>query len=181
MVDDAEEVPHARGPEEIGAADMGPQNPNSTFAGGAAGGIEMQGIDVEGAVGRRGEGTHKSPEPAATEAASIHPEVAVPKSPKREADNDLEAGASKRAKEGEAEKEDSQAEQKREPEKDAEGDVVIGDSAPEVVATAAADGEMPVDSATETKKQEDEGGKLAGDKDQALSSGSEGVQGETKG
>lgn len=46
---DAEEVEpvHARGPDVIGMEDMGPQTPGSGLAGG---------IDLEGALGRRGEG-----------------------------------------------------------------------------------------------------------------------------
>ena len=41
-----EETPHARGPEEIGMEDTGPQAAGSM-------GVAMQGIDVEAAVGRR--------------------------------------------------------------------------------------------------------------------------------
>lgn len=46
---DAEEIEpvHARGPDVIGMEDMGPQTPGSGLAGG---------IDLEGALGRRGEG-----------------------------------------------------------------------------------------------------------------------------
>jgi hypothetical protein len=42
-----EEFPHARGPEEIGMEDMGPQGKSNSFASG------VQGIDVEAAVGRK--------------------------------------------------------------------------------------------------------------------------------
>lgn len=70
--DDEEEIPHARGPQEIGAADMGPQRPSSRTAAGASGGssggssaslligsaadasqVDMRDIDVEAAVGRK--------------------------------------------------------------------------------------------------------------------------------
>ena len=49
VVDTAEEIEpvHARGPDVIGMEDMGPQTPGSGLAGG---------IDLEGALGRRGEG-----------------------------------------------------------------------------------------------------------------------------
>ncbi|CAK7273349.1 hypothetical protein SEPCBS57363_005609 [Sporothrix epigloea] len=62
--EDAEEVPHARGPQEIGAADMGPQ-PVSTRTGKREEGglligsaadasrVDMRDIDVEAAVGRK--------------------------------------------------------------------------------------------------------------------------------
>ncbi|KOS18394.1 hypothetical protein ESCO_000516 [Escovopsis weberi] len=53
MDEDAEdEVPHARGPEEIGVGDTGPQTVSTSLVG-EGGGIEMQGIDVEAAVGRK--------------------------------------------------------------------------------------------------------------------------------
>lgn len=54
MPDD--EAPHARGPDLIGAEDMGPQTPSSsTFS--ISGGVnpEVRGIDVEAAVGRKHE------------------------------------------------------------------------------------------------------------------------------
>lgn len=51
-----EEAPHARGPDLIGAADMGPQTPSSsTFSISSGGNPEVRGIDVEAAVGRRHE------------------------------------------------------------------------------------------------------------------------------
>lgn len=51
-----EEAPHARGPDLIGAADMGPQTPSSsTFSISSGGNPEVRGIDVEAAVGRRNE------------------------------------------------------------------------------------------------------------------------------
>lgn len=56
MVDE-EEAPHARGPDLIGAADMGPQKTgsSSTFSISHGGNAEMRGIDVEAAVGRKHE------------------------------------------------------------------------------------------------------------------------------
>ncbi|KAH8770945.1 hypothetical protein F5883DRAFT_457311, partial [Diaporthe sp. PMI_573] len=53
---DEEEAPHARGPDLIGAADMGPQGPtSSSFSLSSGGTMEVRGIDVEAAVGRRHE------------------------------------------------------------------------------------------------------------------------------
>ncbi|KAK2774411.1 hypothetical protein CKAH01_03644 [Colletotrichum kahawae] len=63
--EDENEVPHARGPEEIGAEDLGPQSVTTSFVGGP--GMEMQGIDVEAAVGRKA----ASNTPPATAAAAL--------------------------------------------------------------------------------------------------------------
>lgn len=53
---DEEEAPHARGPDIIGAADMGPQGQSSsTFSLSTGGNMEVRGIDVEAAVGRKHE------------------------------------------------------------------------------------------------------------------------------
>lgn len=53
---DEDELPHARGPDIIGAADMGPQTPSSsTFSISSGGNVEVRGIDVEAAVGRKHE------------------------------------------------------------------------------------------------------------------------------
>lgn len=55
---DEDDVPHARGPNIIGAADMGPQTPSSsTFSINSGGNVEVRGIDVEAAVGRKHEAT----------------------------------------------------------------------------------------------------------------------------
>lgn len=62
---DEEEAPHARGPDIIGAADMGPQAPtSSTFSLSHGGNMEVRGIDVEAAVGRK----HEAPATAAAAA-----------------------------------------------------------------------------------------------------------------
>lgn len=62
---DEEEAPHARGPDIIGAADMGPQAPtSSTFSLSHGGNMEVRGIDVEAAVGRK----HEAPATAAATA-----------------------------------------------------------------------------------------------------------------
>ncbi|KAI8965398.1 hypothetical protein F5Y11DRAFT_9217 [Daldinia sp. FL1419] len=98
-----EEKPHARGPEEIGPEDMGPQHgntsPGSTTIGGP-GGVEMQGIDVEAAVGRKaagGRGSSKSP--PKTDAPGDKMDVETPESEasdresKREAEGEPEGAA----------------------------------------------------------------------------------------
>ncbi|KAI3394622.1 hypothetical protein diail_2486 [Diaporthe ilicicola] len=60
---DEEEAPHARGPDIIGAADMGPQAPtSSTFSLSTAGNMEVHGIDVEAAVGRKHEPPAAAPD-----------------------------------------------------------------------------------------------------------------------
>ncbi|KAI0599970.1 hypothetical protein F4775DRAFT_549122 [Biscogniauxia sp. FL1348] len=48
-----EEKPHARGPEEIGPDDLGPQSVSNTSTIGGPGSVEMQGIDIQAAVGRK--------------------------------------------------------------------------------------------------------------------------------
>jgi hypothetical protein len=58
-----DEAPHARGPEEIGMEDTGPQAARSV-------GVAMQGIDIEAAVGRRAEAV-KEPAPTAPKREAI--------------------------------------------------------------------------------------------------------------
>ncbi|KAK4454581.1 hypothetical protein QBC34DRAFT_420954 [Podospora aff. communis PSN243] len=117
--DDEEEIPHARGPEEIGAADTGPQRATSSpFTVSGDGTVEMHGIDVEAAVGRR----LNSPDTLAQSSSS--PEAVVPKSPKREATEELDAGAAKKVKEEGSQMPESTPESKP----DTEGDVVLSDS-----------------------------------------------------
>ncbi|KFY86348.1 hypothetical protein V498_07541 [Pseudogymnoascus sp. VKM F-4517 (FW-2822)] len=69
-----DEAPHARGPEEIGMEDMGPQGSGNNLRHG------IQGIDVEAAVGRKAEETEEKPS-----------------TPKREADEEIQT-SSKRVK-----------------------------------------------------------------------------------
>ncbi|KAK3335316.1 hypothetical protein B0T19DRAFT_406057 [Cercophora scortea] len=130
-----EEVPHARGPEEIGAADTGPQSAEGrTYLPGASGTVDMRGIDVEAAVGRR---LQSPPATTASEPKSVtSPEELVPRSPKREAADELveAAGREKRLKEdGDGEGEGSVA-------VDAEGDVVIRDKPASVLVSEVAGG-----------------------------------------
>ncbi|WDK11100.1 hypothetical protein CGRA01v4_02379 [Colletotrichum graminicola] len=112
------EVPHARGPEEIGVGDLGPQSETTSFTSGGPS-LEMQGIDVEAAVGRKAEQTHATPsledaekentaaaatgeegsaEAAVDDAAS---DMSVTSHPKRDADEELDGLASKKVKEHE--------------------------------------------------------------------------------
>lgn len=70
---DEEEAPHARGPDIIGAADMGPQAPtSSSFSLSSGGNMEVRGIDVEAAVGRKHEA---SAAPTAAAAAATADEA----------------------------------------------------------------------------------------------------------
>lgn len=96
------ETPHARGPEEIGVNDTGPQGVSTSYFG--EDGMRMQGIDVEAAVGRRHDEEAPAPAPqddgddARAEADGV---VGTEGSrTKREADQSLEAEAPKKAKEG---------------------------------------------------------------------------------
>ncbi|KAF5017768.1 hypothetical protein F66182_10275 [Fusarium sp. NRRL 66182] len=97
--DGEEETPHARGPEEIGMSDTGPQSTTTSFV--SEGGIGMQGIDVEAAVGRK----HDDDEEGAKVDGGAEGESEV-RSPsaesagtKREAEQDLEGEAHKKVKE----------------------------------------------------------------------------------
>ncbi|TEA18978.1 hypothetical protein C8034_v010872 [Colletotrichum sidae] len=116
--EDENEIPHARGPGEIGVGDLGPQNDTTSFVGGH--GVEMQGIDVEAAVGRKAEHrtsptTEDAPaepeeepktdvkveadeEEPADDAAS---ETSATSHSKRDANEELEGVANKKIKEGE--------------------------------------------------------------------------------
>ncbi|KAI1464212.1 uncharacterized protein F4812DRAFT_443792 [Daldinia caldariorum] len=110
-----EEKPHARGPEEIGPEDMGPQHGSTSLGSattiGGPGGIEMQGIDVEAAVGRKavavgGRGSSKSPpktedapgdkmdvEEEASESARSTEDSGAERESKREAEDEPQGAA----------------------------------------------------------------------------------------
>ena len=75
-----DEIPHARGPEEIGMEDMGPQGPSSSRRGGPN--LSMQAIDVEAAVGRK---------VAKEVPKAMELEVDAPTTPKREAEEEIGA------------------------------------------------------------------------------------------
>ncbi|KAM0477888.1 hypothetical protein ACHAPX_005655 [Trichoderma viride] len=96
--DDDEEAPHARGPDEIGVGDTGLQSETTSLMG--EDGVEMEGIDLEAAVGRK-HADEKSESSATEEEKSTADEPTAAseraKSPsaesvssKREAEDDLE-------------------------------------------------------------------------------------------
>lgn len=99
-----DELPHARGPEEIGMEDVGMQGSSGSERMVGTTTMGMQGIDVEAAVGRR-----IAPKPsseAASATSTDAPEsnveggeekVEAPTTPKREADEDL-SGEGKKVK-----------------------------------------------------------------------------------
>jgi len=72
MADD-EEAPHARGPDLIGAADMGPQSGSnaSSFSISHAGNAEVHGIDIEAAVGRKHESQNLQPDAVPPTTAAV--------------------------------------------------------------------------------------------------------------
>ncbi|KAM0440999.1 hypothetical protein ACHAPT_000304 [Fusarium lateritium] len=107
--EEEEETPHARGPEEIGVDDTGPQSSTTSYVG--EGGLEMQGIDVEAAVGRKHDDDEHKAEGSMDADGDAEGE-SEPKSPgaesvgtKREADQDLEGDPPKKVKENELEDE----------------------------------------------------------------------------
>lgn len=148
-----QEIPHARGPEEIGAADMGPQ-PESTLASsyvvdsGSATSVELHGIDVERAVGRqqRPDSSADTTSGDGEQTGSSSSEEPVPRSPKREADVDMDSGPSKRIKEDEGEGEEGYDSGKESPKADSDGDVAVTE--PDQKSTA------PEDSAASGSEQE---------------------------
>ena len=80
-----DEVPHARGPEEIGMEDMGPQGSGSASQKGGPG-VAMQGIDIEAAVGRKVEKEHAGVAKQDGERSDV---------PKREAEEEIWAAEKK--------------------------------------------------------------------------------------
>ncbi len=156
--EDEDEIPHARGPEEIGPADTGPQSAAAaSFIAGDSAPMDVQGIDVEAAVGRRVQSPPAQSTDKGKRPSGGSPEASgtglVPQSPKREASDDLElASPRKRVKDdgaaavaggsaaaggespaaGEEPAAEQQAEAGAEPttaNPDAEGDVVLSDAA----------------------------------------------------
>lgn len=113
--DEEDEVPHARGPEEIGVGDTGPQGQTTSYMG--EGGVEMQNIDVEAAVGRKHADGETPESEEATTAKDEDDDTKVPdagQSPgaestgsKREAEQVLEPETTKKVKEDEQEPEGS--------------------------------------------------------------------------
>ncbi|KAI1309770.1 hypothetical protein F5Y03DRAFT_57645 [Xylaria venustula] len=104
-----EEKPLARGPEEIGADDLGPQTATSTTAlpASTAAGSRMQGIDIQAAVGRKPLDTSRPPKSDEDTEDNQHNEMDIDdgerearaSTPKRSADDGLAGAASKKLKE----------------------------------------------------------------------------------
>jgi hypothetical protein len=99
-----EETPHARGPEEIGVDDTGPQSSTTSYMG--EGGVEMQGIDVAAAVGRSREEEEHPQEENMADVENGEAASGVPRSPgaestgtKREAEEDMESEPAKKPRE----------------------------------------------------------------------------------
>ncbi|CAG7561428.1 unnamed protein product [Fusarium equiseti] len=100
--DEDEETPHARGPEEIGMSDTGPQSTTTSFM--SEGGMGMQGIDVEAAVGRKHDDDEETKDDVDADGeANGESEAKSPSAEsvgtKREADEDLEGDSLKKVKE----------------------------------------------------------------------------------
>lgn len=101
-----DELPHARGPEEIGMEDMGPQH--SAGSGTERGVVGMQGIDIEAAVGRRLDTKTDDDDEEDVEKQVMDEEEAAaeskePSTPKRDADEEM-GGEEKRIKSDEGAK-----------------------------------------------------------------------------
>ena len=91
-----DELPHARGPEDIGMEDMGPQT--STGSERTGPGRAMHGIDIEAAVGRRFVDMDGGDDDELKNEQSSAEETAGSAIPKRVADEDM-GGEEKRLKE----------------------------------------------------------------------------------
>lgn len=122
--EEEEETPHARGPEEIGVDDTGPQSSTSSYVG--EGGLDMQGIDVEAAVGRKHDGDEHKAEDSINANAKGESEAKSPSAEsvgtKREADQELEGDSLKKVKENGAEDDKDTTEANGEDEKKAPAD-----------------------------------------------------------
>lgn len=90
-----DELPHARGPEEIGMEDMGPQSAGSSERKGPGQG--MQGIDIEAAVGRKIDSVKPDDVDSDSEMKEEDAAEKAPSTPKREADEEI-GNEEKRAK-----------------------------------------------------------------------------------
>lgn len=98
-----DELPHARGPEEIGMEDMGPQHQAGSGTERVVGAVGMQGIDVEAAVGRKiapkpaDDASPASTDTAKEDVKEGEEKAEAPTTPKREAEDEL-AGEGKKVK-----------------------------------------------------------------------------------
>ncbi|KAL7786401.1 hypothetical protein V8C37DRAFT_392224 [Trichoderma ceciliae] len=128
--DDDEEAPHARGPDEIGIGDTGPQSETTSVVG--EDGVEMRGIDLEAAVGRK----HVDEKDESLESSSAEDKAIAKEAP------------SERAGSPSAESVGS----KRDAEDDLEGDVAVK----KVKEDASGDGDEPMSSSEEAPNSEDQ-------------------------
>lgn len=103
---EANEIPHARGPEEIGVNDTGPQGVTTSYMGEE--GVLTHDIDVEAAVGRKHDGGEAQPKADVTSSADEPADASQGASTKREArpeeeeEEEEEGQPAKRVKEEEA-------------------------------------------------------------------------------
>ncbi|KAL7908598.1 hypothetical protein GGI35DRAFT_480207 [Trichoderma velutinum] len=134
--EEEEEAPHARGPDEIGVGDTGPQSETTSVMG--EDGVEMQGIDLEAAVGRK----HVDEKDGAS--AAEHQDAASKSSSERAKSPGAESVSSK-----------------REAEDDLEEDVV----AKKVKEEPSGDGDTSMSSDSEEQKEGDKGKDDTTDKD----------------
>ncbi|KFG79958.1 hypothetical protein MANI_019764 [Metarhizium anisopliae] len=106
MDEEEEEVPHARGPEEIGVGDTGPQGVTTSYMG--EDGVLMQGIDVEAAVGRKHDNDyeHAQQEAKAKDDDASSTSSTESTGTKREAEQELEGEPAKKVKEDDDESQD---------------------------------------------------------------------------
>lgn len=112
LKDEEDEIPHARGPEEVGMEDLGPQEGSSSQVRGPN--VALHGINVEAAVGRKAEFPHEQEEEKEQEGSDVDMEEGN-RTPKRSAEDD-QSGAEKRVKED-----------VKDEEEDKEKDVVLAD------------------------------------------------------
>lgn len=102
-----DDIPHARGPDEVGIEDMGPQSPRSD---GHV--LESLGINVEAAVGRKAD--LDVDETKMEEDAEGEEKAAIPRTPKREAEEELPDRNAKRAKSEDRTEEEPKGDVKKE-------------------------------------------------------------------
>lgn len=118
--EEEEEIPHARGPEEIGVGDTGPQGVTTSYMG--EDGVQMQDIDVEAAVGRKHEEDPETTGAATSTQATTRASAA--KDDDAASDSSAESTGTKR--EAEQELEPETVKKIKEDAGDADGDIDVG-------------------------------------------------------
>lgn len=119
--EEEEEVEHARGPEEIGMSDTGPQGETTSVVG-EGGGVETQGIDVAAALGRNREDEMVSKE----KEDAVMAEGEDTAGTKREGE-ELQADTPKKVKEDEDDKKGGDEEEKKDGEEEETKEEVMKD------------------------------------------------------